>query len=43
MNDIFNEFIYVKQNYASTEQIEMWKQSAINPNKKWVANLKFFI
>ena len=33
----------MKKNYASAEQIEIWEQSALNPDKKWVENLQFFV
>ena len=31
------------QNFASAEQREIEKQSALNPDKKWVENLKLFL
>ena len=41
-NEIFDGFTYVKQKYTSVEQIEIWKQSELNPDKRCVENLKFF-
>ena len=38
-NEILDEFTYEK-NYANAEQIEIWKQSALNSDTKWVEMFK---
>ena len=31
-----NSLMKKEKNYSNAEQIEIWKQSALNPYKKWV-------